>query len=79
MVDEVIRAIVAAHGRLTRPIADIAGGDDLYALGLTSHAAVNIMLAVEDRFTIEFPDSAMNKTTFGTLDSLAATVRELTA
>ncbi len=77
MVDEVIRGIVAIHGRLTRPIAEIAGGDDLFALGLTSHAAVNLMLAIEDRFMIEFPDSAMSKNTFSTLDSMAAIVREL--
>lgn len=76
-MDEVIRSIVAAHGRLTRPIAEIAGGDDLYALGLTSHAAVNVMLAIEDRFMIEFPDEAMTKNTFNTLDSIAATVRTL--
>ncbi|MGX9297202.1 acyl carrier protein [Tsukamurella paurometabola] len=76
-MDEAIRSIVAAHGRLTRPIAEIAGGDDLFALGLTSHAAVNVMLAIEDRFTIEFPDASMTKNTFSTLDSLAATVREL--
>ncbi|MFD9829482.1 acyl carrier protein [Tsukamurella tyrosinosolvens] len=76
-VDEVIRSIVAMHGRLTRPIAEIAGGDDLFALGLTSHAAVNVMLAVEDRFAIEFPDAHMSKNTFSTLDSIAATVREL--
>lgn len=77
VVDEAIRSIVAMHGRVTRPIAEIAGGDDLYALGLTSHAAVNVMLAIEDRFMIEFPDSVMTKNTFGTLDSLAATVRAL--
>ena len=51
--------------------------DDLFALGLTSHAAVNVMLAVEDRFAIEFPDAHMSKNTFSTLDSIAATVREL--
>lgn len=76
-MDEKIRSIVAAHGRLTRPIAEIAGGDDLYALGMTSHAAVNVMLAIEDRFMIEFPDESLSKSTFATLDSLAATVRGL--
>ncbi|KXO88660.1 acyl carrier protein [Tsukamurella pulmonis] len=78
MMEAEIRAIVAAHGRLSRPLAEIASGDDLYALGLTSHAAVNVMLAIEDRFMIEFPDSVMTKNTFNTLDSIAATVRGLT-
>ncbi|NMD54108.1 MULTISPECIES: acyl carrier protein [Tsukamurella] len=77
-MEDAIRSIVAAHGRLTRPIAEIAGGDDLFALGLTSHAAVNVMLAIEDRFTIEFPDASMSKNTFSTLDSIGAAVRALT-
>ncbi len=76
-MDEAIRAIIATHGRLTRPVAEVAGGDDLFALGMTSHAAVNVMLAIEDRFAIEFPDAAMSKSTFSTLDSLAAAVRGL--
>lgn len=76
-MDEAIRALVGVHGRLSRPVAEIAGSDDLFALGLTSHAAVNLMLAIEDRFMIEFPDSAMTKNAFSTLDSIAATVRGL--
>ncbi|MCS3779661.1 acyl carrier protein [Tsukamurella ocularis] len=76
-MDEAIRSIVERHGRLTRPAAEIAGGDDLFALGLTSHAAVNVMLAIEDRFAVEFPDSLMSKNTFSTLDSIAAMVRAL--
>ncbi|MET9326913.1 acyl carrier protein [Tsukamurella sp. NPDC003166] len=76
-MEEPIREIVARHGRLTRAISEVAGGDDLYSLGLTSHAAVNVMLAIEDRFAIEFPDSDMSKNTFGTLDSIVATVRRL--
>ncbi|GAA1077800.1 acyl carrier protein [Tsukamurella spumae] len=76
-MEEPIREIVARHGRLARAMSDVAGGDDLYALGLTSHAAVNVMLAIEDRFAIEFPDSDMSKNTFGTLDSIVATVRRL--
>lgn len=76
-MEEPIREIVARHGRLTRVISEVAGGDDLYSLGLTSHAAVNVMLAIEDRFAIEFPDTDMSKNTFGTLDSIVATVRRL--
>lgn len=76
-MDEAIRSVVEQHGHLARPISEVRGGDDLYALGLTSHAAVIVMLAVEDRFAIEFPDSCLSKSTFSTLDSIAATVRVL--
>ena len=34
---------------------------DLYAAGMTSHASVNVMLALEDAFDIEFPDELLTK------------------
>lgn len=37
---------------------------DLYQLGLTSHASVNMMLTLEDEFDVEFPDEALKKSTF---------------
>ena len=57
----------------------IAADADLYELGLTSHASVNLMLALEDEFDIEFPDDALNKTTFATIASIERAVGELTA
>ncbi|HTH96971.1 MAG TPA: acyl carrier protein, partial [Stellaceae bacterium] len=51
--------------------------DDLYALGLSSLATVNVMVALESRFDIEIPDEALTRDTFRTVASLAALVREL--
>ncbi|GAB3135069.1 acyl carrier protein [Tsukamurella serpentis] len=76
-MEEAIRGIVARQGRLTVPIEELAGDDDLYTAGLTSHAAVNVMLAIEDRFAIEFPDSLISKATFATIDSLVTAVQSL--
>lgn len=75
-MDQAIRRIAARHGRLSVAIETVAGDDDLYALGLTSHTAVNVMLTVEDRFAIKFSYSCMTKSTFATVDSLSAAVRE---
>ncbi len=76
-MDEVVREILARHGRISVPIADVDGGADLFALGLTSHAAVNVMLAIEDRLAIEFPDELMSKAVFASVDSLVGAVRSL--
>jgi acyl carrier protein len=43
--------------------------EDLFETGLTSHDSVNVMLALEDAFDIEFPDALLKKSTF---ESIAA-------
>ncbi|GAA3338706.1 hypothetical protein GCM10017714_11150 [Curtobacterium pusillum] len=70
--EETVRRALAAHGRLTVDAMDVASIADLYALGLTSHATVNVMLAVENELDVEFPDSALHRSTFGTIESIAA-------
>lgn len=74
-----IRAVLASQGRMPSDALSVAGDADLYELGLTSHASVNVMLALEDEFDIEFPDDALNKTTFAQIDSIERAVRSLTA
>lgn len=68
-VDEAIRQVLEEHGRLPVSVATLSDDDDLYESGLTSHASVNVMLALEDAFDIEFPDSLLRKSTF---ESIAA-------
>jgi acyl carrier protein len=72
-----IRGVLDTHARLTGPAAALGAGDDLYAAGMTSHASVNVMLAIEDAFDIEFPDALLNKATFCTLERLEQAVTSL--
>lgn len=67
-----VRRALADHGRLTVDAMDVASIADLYALGLSSHATVNVMLAVENELDVEFPDSALHRSTFATIESIAA-------
>lgn len=67
-----IRGVLEAHGRLPVEVGTLGDTDDLYESGLTSHASVNVMLALEDEFDLEFPDSLLRK---GTFESVAA-IRE---
>jgi acyl carrier protein len=55
----------------------IGDNDDLYALGLTSHASVELMLALEDAFDIEFPEKMLKRSTFETVASLHEALREI--
>jgi acyl carrier protein len=74
---EAVRAIVIQHGRLPGGGKLITEEDDLYGAGLTSLATVGVMLALEEHFDIEFPDSKLNRTTFRSVASIAAVVSEL--
>ncbi len=67
-----VRRALAEHGRLTVDARAVDTDADLYALGLTSHATVNVMLAVEDELDVEFPDSVLNRSTFATVGSIVA-------
>ena len=66
----VIRRIVQQHGRLASDIAGLADGANLYSAGLTSHASVNVMLALEDEFDIEFPERLLKRSTFESIANL---------
>lgn len=72
-----IREILTTHGRLA---ADQLGeADDLYASGLTSLATVAVMLALEDKFDVEFPENMMGRKTFRSIESIAEAISELAA
>jgi acyl carrier protein len=76
MTADRVREIVAAHARLAVDVATLADGADLYSAGLTSHASVNLMLALEDAFDIEFPERLLRRQTF---ESIAAISRAIDA
>jgi acyl carrier protein len=76
---EKIRSILKEHGRLSREVATLAPEADLYQAGMTSHASVNVMLALEGEFDVEFPDHMLKRNVFNTIASIRAALDELTA
>lgn len=77
-MDESIRSILAEYGRLSVDVAEVGDDDDLYRMGLTSHCTVNVMLALEDVFDIEMPDTLLRKGTFQSIASIRAALIEVT-
>lgn len=77
MSAEKVREILAQHGRLTVTVDQLKNDSDLYTAGLTSLATVGLMLALEDNFNIEFPDSMLSRKTFGSIDSILEAVEQL--
>jgi acyl carrier protein len=78
-MDEEIRQVLAEHGRLAVDVATLDEHTDLFASGMTSHASVNVMLALEDAFDIEFAESMLKKSTFESIASIKASVLEMTS
>jgi acyl carrier protein len=72
-----VREMLAKHARISTPISDLSEDSDLHAAGLTSLATVGLMLALEERFDIEFPDSLLTRRTFSSIATLAAAVETL--
>ena len=76
-MDDEIRQIIREHGRLPGDVDTLPGDADLYQAGMTSHAGVNVMLALEDHFDIEFPDRMLTRNVFASVAAIAAAVHEL--
>jgi acyl carrier protein len=74
-----IRTILQQHGRLSIAIGELTDETDLYQAGMTSHASVNVMLALEGKFDIEFPDRMLKRGVFESIASITRAVEELAA
>lgn len=58
-------------------VAGLSETDDLYAAGMTSLASVNVMLALEGEFDVEFPDQMLNRSMFSSVAAIEAAVRKI--
>jgi acyl carrier protein len=74
-----VRRILEENGGLPVGAANLDGNADLFDLGMTSHASVNVMLALEDSFDIEFPDEMLRKSTFESVNAITAALGGLGA
>jgi len=76
-MDETIRMVLAEHGKLAVDAGSIDEQTDLFASGMTSHASVNVMLALEDAFDIEFSEKMLKKSTFESIAAIRAGIVEM--
>ncbi|HMK90055.1 MAG TPA: acyl carrier protein [Methylocystis sp.] len=76
-MNEIIRRLLAEHGRLHSPVETLSSSADLYEAGLTPFAAIRVMLALEEHFEIEFPVRWLRRQTFASIDAITACLDEL--
>jgi acyl carrier protein len=77
MIDR-IRKVLSEHGRLSKDANALPEDADLYQAGMTSHASVNVMLALEGEFDIEFPDAMLKRSVFESMSSMRDAIAKLT-
>jgi acyl carrier protein len=78
-MNDQIRSILKDHARLAVDVATLADDADLYQAGMTSHASVNVMLALEGAFDVEFPDRMLRRGVFESITAIRTAIEELTA
>jgi len=78
-VDEQIRQVLTEHARLPVDVATLDDHADLFQAGMTSHASVNVMLALEEAFDVEFPESMLRKATFESVSAIRSALAGLEA
>ena len=76
-MNERIRQVIEEHANLDAEIAKLGDDADLYEAGMTSHASVNVMVALEDAFGVEFPDEMLKREVFESVAAIAAALAEI--
>jgi acyl carrier protein len=74
---DVIKDIVAEQIGVPVDVRSFELDRDLYAAGLTSLATVGLMLALEERFDVEFPESMLGRGTFRSIRSISDALSKL--
>ncbi|SFL97144.1 Acyl carrier protein [Bradyrhizobium sp. NFR13] len=72
-----VRAIVGSMNLLPVPVDGLSDQDNLFDAGMTSFGSVQLMMAIEEEFDIEFPNSLLTRKTFATLGGLISAVDQL--
>jgi acyl carrier protein len=78
-IELAVREALRDHGRLTVDAHSIDRSANLYEGGMTSQASVNVMLALEGRFDLEFPDAMLSREVFASIANIAAALVSLGA
>lgn len=69
-----IREILSTHGNLAVDVHSLAVDAHLFDHGMSSFQAVQVMMAVEEHFGLQFPDEMIRKETFSSIRAIADAV-----
>ncbi len=72
-----IRRALASHAKLAVDANEISNTQNLFDVGLTSFACVQLMMRLEEVFDVEFPDELLKKATFESITAIEQNIRHL--
>jgi D-alanine--poly(phosphoribitol) ligase subunit 2 len=72
-----IRDILETNEAFAGKAGQLSEDDSLFDRGLDSFGSVQLMLALEERFNVEFPDSLLNRKSFATIRAIREAVSTL--
>lgn len=72
-----IREILGSTEAFAGKVDQISDDDSLFDLGLDSFGSVQLMLALEERFNVEFPDELLNRKSFASIRAISEAVSGL--
>lgn len=72
-----IRDVLREHAGLATDVDTLSDNESLFDAGLSSMSTVNVMLALEDAFDVEFPESLLSRKTFESVESIVEAVSSL--
>ena len=76
-IESQVRGVLSARAKIDVDIHSISAADSLYDAGMTSHATVKVMLGLEDRFDVEFPDELLQRSVFDRIESIVNAIEKL--
>jgi acyl carrier protein len=76
-MQKTIRGLIDEEAKLSIPACDLDSNGDLYGVGLTPFAAIELMLALERAFHIEFPLPMLNRRSMSSISAIEACIAEL--
>jgi len=76
-IERGVREVLLARANLSVDAIAIDESASLYDAGMTSLSTVRIMLGLEDRFDLEFPDEFLERSIFGQVDSIVGAIETI--
>jgi acyl carrier protein len=76
-MNDQIRAILKENAHLPVNVDTLNDEQNLYDAGMSSHSTVNVMLALEDEFDVEFPARLLRRSVFSSVASIRNAINEL--
>ena len=75
-IEEIVRGVISSLDIVNA--RRISVDADLFDAGMTSHASVKLMLALEDEFDVEFPDEMLQREFFSSVGRISECVSKIT-